>query len=119
MKLEQFKNEKALEFLVDILEPTEKIFKNEKVLELVSKGGYSPYEFARVLIKTSKKEIIEILAIANDTPVDDFECDVVSIISDVLELLRFPGIQDFFRLQGQTVIASGSATESTVGTEET
>lgn len=118
MKLSEFKNEKAIDVLADILEPVQRIITNDKVQKLVN-GEYTYIELAKTILKNCKSDIILILAILNDTPVNEYECSFFSILQDLIELLKTPEILDFFKLQGLEMKSSGSATENTEETDKT
>lgn len=118
MKITELENEAMLDALADLIEPASKIFTNEKVVE-VSKSGGSKLKIMHSILKNCQAEIIEVLAVWNCTPVNEFKCNLVSLMNGTMELLKIPAIMDFFYFVGLTAKPSGSAMESTEETEET
>lgn len=110
MKLSDIKGEDALDVLADLIDPAAKIMDNKKVEQAYR--GAPRLEFIKVLLKECKKEVIEIMAILDQTPVEDYEINIISIPAKVKELLDDPVMSELFRSQGQTETSSGSATEN-------
>ena len=72
MKLSEYRNEAAIELLADILEPATKILADEKIKELINGPRISLIKY---VLKNHKSEIIEILAIMDGVPVEEYECN--------------------------------------------
>ena len=68
-------------------------------------------------IKKHKKAVMQILAIMDGVPVDEYKCNVFTLPVKILELLNDPALVQLFTYQGQTGDAnsSGSASENTEG----
>lgn len=112
MKLSDFKDERAIEVVADLLEPIGRIAANQDNAQ-ARKG--SPLQFAAAMLKNSKKEVMEILAVLSDTKPEDYHCTAASIFKDLLDMLNDPELMQLFGLRSQTKeeTASGSAAENT------
>lgn len=119
MKLSEYKNEQAIEILAKLLGPVSKIMTDIKVKKLFEKGA-TKIEMTQVLLENYSHEIIEILAIIDDTPVEEYEVNVFTLPKKLLEILNDEELSDFFGLQGQNLAQTsfGSAMANTEATEE-
>ena len=118
MKLSEYKNEQAIEILAKLLGPVSKIMTDIKVRNLFEKGT-TKIEMTQVLLENFSHEIVEILAILDNTPVEKYECNVLTLPKKLLEILNDKDLLDFFELQGQNLAQTsfGSATANTEATE--
>ena len=118
MKLSDYKGEKAIEKFADLIEPVCKILGDKEI-----KSGILAEEPKALLVKKALKnhasEVLEVLAILDDVPVDGYEPSIVEIPVKVLELLNDDAFGKLFTSQSQTNEdpSSGSATENTQGSE--
>jgi hypothetical protein len=114
MKLSEYKNEDALLKLADLLEPISKIATGDAIKKLRGSGA-SKLKVAQELLRSNPKEIIEVMAILDDVPVDEYEVNIVTLPVKLVELMNDPEIMSLFKLQGQSSekTSSGSATENT------
>ena len=112
MKLSDFKDERAIEVVADLLEPIGRIAANPENAQ-AKKGNL--LQFAAAMLKNSKKEVMELLAILSDTKPEDYHCTAASILKDLLDMLNDPELMQLFGLRSQTreETASGSAAENT------
>ena len=110
MKITDFENEKALDALADLLDPLSVILTDKAIKELYQSEP-SKLKLVKALLKTHKTEIIQILAILDDTPVEQYKVNILTLPAKLLEILNDPTIQDLFTSQGQknTETSSGSA----------
>lgn len=108
-----FDNEKALDVFADLIEPFTEILSDEGIKEAF-KGNESKARIAKMAIKKHKKEVIQILAILDDVPVEEYKVNVFTLPAKVIEILNDPTFADLFTSQGQkkTEKSSGSAMES-------
>lgn len=123
MKLSDFKGEDALDVIADIMEPLAVIIEDDEI-ETVIKSGKPRLIIAKTVLKRQKKPIMEILAILNNTPVDEFKPSLIELpvmlmelISDVMEN---PELASLFHLHPQKItdVSFGDATGDTQETEE-
>lgn len=118
MKLSDYKNEDALDLLADLLEPVAEIAADTEVVEAFK--GKTKLEAIKIAIKKHKKEVVEILARIENTPVEEYSFNVFTLPLKVLEILNDKDLLDFFAMQGQIVgeNVSGSAMGNTKADEK-
>lgn len=97
MKLSEFKGDKAMEVVGKLLLPVTNIAANKEVLKALRKGGL-PMMLSAALINTPK-DVKELLAILNDKPVEEYECDGATILADVFALFTDEALLRLFGLQ--------------------
>ena len=117
-KLSEFKNEDALDLLADLIDPLSKIFSDKKFEKVFRKGN--KLEIAKYLLKNRPKEILEVLARLEDTPIEEYEANVFSLPVKIMEVLSDEDLIRFFESQGIRMgnESFGSATESIEETEQ-
>ena len=115
MKLSEYKGEDALDLLADLLEPVAAIMADKEIAALV-KSGTQKVKLVSAIIKSHKKEVVEILAILDgENPKTYMEkITLFTLPTRLLELLNDPELINLFTSQGQNSdkASSGSATES-------
>jgi hypothetical protein len=97
MRISEIKNEDALDMLADMIEPATEIMTDPKVQELIkakNKGA-----IVKSLIKDHKKSIIEILAIIDGVPVEEYQVNVFTLPLKLIELLNDKELMSFFTSQ--------------------
>lgn len=102
-KLSEYKNEQAIEIMAKLISPLARVFTNAKV-KAVYNAGASKIEFIQTLLTECPHEIIETLAILEDTPVDKYEVSFVALPGKLLEILNDEELSDFFESQGQNLV---------------
>ncbi len=115
MKLSDYKNEDALDLLAELIEPATKIMTDKNIQKLVK--GKNKAGVVKTIIKSHKSEIIEILAILDGVPVDQYECTIFTLPAKILELVNDKDLVNFFTSQALMEEATFS-TAPTVNTEE-
>lgn len=112
MKLSEFKGEKAIEVAAELLLPITKIVANP---ENAKRQGANKLEFASAMLKNSPSEVMEILAILNRKDGETFQCNGVTAMVGLFELLSDPEMMELFGLQSKTEgqSCSGAQSEST------
>lgn len=120
MKLSEYKNEEALELLADIMDPLSDIMTDENFKKLLSEEKTTKMGMIQYLLRNQSKPIIAILARMENTPVEEFQVNILSLTTKLLDVFNDKELVDFFKSQGQMVAGepSGSATENTEETEE-
>lgn len=119
MRLSDYKGEEALEVLADIIEPLADIFADPELQEIASGKGASAIKYAKPILKNHKREIIEVLARLENTPVDEYASTItlLTLPAKLLEFLNDPEVQALFPSQHQKEVktspAFGAATENT------
>ena len=113
MKLSEYQGEEALELLADMIEPISEIMTDREIGEIWKMNRFKAIKLA---IKNHKRAVIEVMALLDGVPVEEYKCNVFTLPVKILELLNDPALVQLFTYQGQTGDAksSGSATGSTV-----
>lgn len=120
-KLSDYKGEEAIDLLADIIEPMALILADKSVRAMVeNKDEKVPIiKLVKPLLKSHKKELIEILARVAEMPVEEYEktISVFTLPIQVMDLINDPMVQSLFTSQSQTAVTSlasfGSVTENT------
>ena len=117
MKLSEIKGEKAIEVFGDLLEPVSNILADEKITNSI-KQNENKVTIVKKILKNHPKEIINIMAILDDVPVEKYEVNFATLPMKLLDIFNDEMFTDLFTFQGQSEIEerSGSVTEGT--TEE-
>ena len=98
MKISEFKNGDAIDFLVDLIDPITTILSDKEVSDAWSAGN-SKLHIAKLCLKKHKEEVIEILAMMDGKPVEEYECTPITIIKDMVQLFSDKELMDFFEQQ--------------------
>ena len=113
MKLSEVKGEAAIDMLADLIEPAGEIMGDPNVAD--ASRNKSRLAAVKVAIKNHKKAVIEILAVLDGIPVEEYEPNIFSLPVKLLEILNDKELAQLFTLQGQT----GDATSSVSASENT
>lgn len=119
MKISDFKGEKAIDFIGDIIEPAATIFSDEVVRGLftLEKSGEKKNKaaIAKHICKEYSTEVIEILAAMNEVSPEEYSGSPFTIVMQVFEILNDPNLMSVFISSEQKTEkkSSGSATENT------
>jgi hypothetical protein len=125
-KLSEFKDDEAMDVLVEILEPSANLIKNNK-FKLAIRGdkekGIKPNKMQaiKIAITENRKDVVKIMATLNETPVEEFHYNLLTLPKMMVELFNDKELIDFFQYRGETdlEIPSGSATENTEESQST
>ena len=118
MRLSDFKDEKAIEVVADLLVPIGNIARNEEVAKARKKKGGTLLDFASAMLKNNKTDVLAILAILSGQKPEEYHCSAASVLVDVMEMLNDPELMQLFGLRSKTAPSSGSASESTEGQKQ-
>jgi hypothetical protein len=122
MRLSEIKGEQALDVLADLLEPIQTIMADDKAKQLFKGGSEGMIKASRYLLKTHKKEVIEIMAITELKTVEEYteQMSVISLPVKLLEILNDPELQSLFTSLSQNEDADnfGSVSERTEAQSE-
>lgn len=113
MKVSELKNEKAIEALADIFDPIAEIASDDAVRSAANSNNR--ILMVKLMLKNHAKSIFEIMAISEGVPIEEYECNVLTLPAKLVELFNAPEFGFLFPSQGQTKeeTSSGSATENT------
>lgn len=111
--LSEYKDEEALDVLADLIDPVINIFSDEEVANYYRAGVI--VKSVQAAIKNHKKDVLNMLAILERVPVEEYHCNLLTLPRLLLSVFNDPELKDFFVSQGQIIsdIPSGSVTEST------
>lgn len=97
MKLSEIRGEEALDVLADMIEPASEIMSDPNIKKLVEAKNRPA--LIKTLIKDHKKSIIEILAIIDGVPAEEYNVNVFTLPLKLLELLNDKELVSFFTSQ--------------------
>lgn len=106
MKLSDFRDEKAIEVVANLLPHIEHIVTNSKNEVAASK---SVSAFAQAILLNNTKDVMAIYAILDDKNPAEYHCTAATVLSDTLDMLSDPDLIALFGLQRQTAASSTSA----------
>ena len=116
MRLSEVKGEKALDVLAEIIEPISEIMADKEVTKVLRKGQRS--KAISVALRNHKKAVIKVLAALDGKEVEDYECNILSLPKQILDIVNDPAVLELFTSQTQqTSTPSGSATANIVESE--
>ena len=107
MKLSEYKGEEAVEVLADILTPAVEIFGDPEIQKSL-RSGEAMVKTISTIVKTHKKEVLEILAGLENTPVEEYECTIPDILKKVFEIVNDEDLKAFFISLAKTDSAKSS-----------
>lgn len=112
MRLSEYHGEEALDLLADMIEPISEIMTDKEIGETWKTNRFKAIKLA---IKNHKKAVIEVMALLDGVPVEEYKCNLFTLPMKILEILNDPNLVQLFTYQGQTGDAksSGSVLEST------
>lgn len=117
-KLSEYTDGDALDMIADMLGPIVSMTKNEEFMNIMNDKEATRLDKVQTAIKACKPEVMNILAILNGVPLENYHCSIASILIDLSSLLSDKDFTDFFESQGQK--SSEDAFGSAMGnTEET
>ena len=100
MKLSEIKGEKALDAMADLLDPLALIFADPEIQRSV-KNDEPKMILVKKILKTHKKEAIQIMAILDGETPETYEVSLLKIPLKLLEIINDPEVQSLFTYQGQ------------------
>lgn len=95
MRITEFKNEDAIDVLADLIEPASAIFADEDLRKAIKENKSYAY-MAKVALKNHKSEVIEILATLDGKTVEEYTCNPLSLLTNLISLLSDKELKDFF-----------------------
>lgn len=118
MKLNELKNEKAIEALADMFDPIVEIASDDAVKSAARSDNR--ILTVKLILKNHARAVFELMAASEGVPADEYECDVLSLPVKLMEVLNRPEFSFLFPSQGQKTdeTSSGSATENTEDVEK-
>lgn len=118
-RLSEYKDEQALDLLADLIEPASCIIADENVAEALKAG--KRMAAVKTAIKGHKPEVMELLAVMEGVPVEEYHCNVLTVPMRLLEILNDEELMAVFTSQVQEIKgkeSSGPVMEIIKGKEE-
>ena len=81
-KISDYKDADALDLLADLMEPAVTIMADDDVRKAFETG--SQISAVKVAIKSHKNEVMQILARLDETPVEEFHCNILTLPARLL-----------------------------------
>lgn len=116
MRISEFEGEKALDVLADILEPFGEILSDENVRQAWKDG--KKMRAIAAAIKGHKSEVIYIMAALDDTPVEEYKVNLLTLPFKILEILNDPEVVKVFNSQPRKKGEVFSMTAMDITTED-
>ena len=114
--LSDYKNEEALDLLVEILEPATEMMSDKDVIsKLYNKE--QRMEGVKLMIAKHKRAVIHILAALDGCPDDQYEFGFFTLPTRLIEVLNDKELLTFF-MQQQTVSSESTSLSASANTEE-
>lgn len=114
MKLSEFKGDKALDALADLMEPAVEIMSDKNVTKDFKAG--KKLHAIKTAIKDHKKAVTMILAILDGADPEKYEVGLITLPLKLLEVFNDPDVVNLFQSQVETT--QPSSTPATVNIEE-
>ena len=113
MKFNEIKNEQAIELLADMFDPIMEIASDDKVVSAARAND--KILMVKTILKEHSKAVFKLMALAEGTPIEEYECNIVTLPAKIIELFSQPEFEFLFQSQGQKTEGTsfGSATENT------
>lgn len=97
MKLSDYKNEEALDLLVDVMDPVMEILGDHSIRDMARSGNRK--DAIKAAIKNHKKSVMQVLARVDGVPYEEYECSAITLPAKILEILNDKEMIDFFASQ--------------------
>lgn len=112
MKLDELKNEQAIEALADMFDPIVEIALDDGVKSAARSDNR--ILMIKLILKNHARAVFEIMAASEGVPADEYECNILTLPAKLMEVLNRPEFNFLFPSQGQRTdeTSSGSAMES-------
>lgn len=125
-KLSEFKDDEAMDVLAEILDPMVNIMKNKDFV-LAIRGDREKeikpnrVEAIKIAIKDNRSDVVKVMAVLNETPVEEFHYNLLTLPQMMVEMFNDKELMGFFGYQSEkdSETSSGSATESTEESQDT
>jgi hypothetical protein len=125
-KLTEFKDDEAMDVLAGLIEPASHLFKNKEFVLNIrgnKEKGIKPDRIKAIdiAINEHRKDVVKIMAVLNQTPVEDFHYDLFTLPKMLLDIFNDEELISFFhyRAEMNSEASSGSVTENTEEIQDT
>lgn len=113
MRPNEVKNEQAIEILADMFDPIMEIASDDKIVSAARSDN--KILMVKHILKDHSRAVLELMALSEGVPVEEYECDIFTLPVKLLELFNRPEFNFLFQSQGQKMKnhSFGSAMENT------
>lgn len=125
-KLSEFKDDEAMDVLAEILDPMVNMMKNKDFVLAIrgdKKKGIRPnrVEAIKIAITKNRSDVVNIMAVLNETPVEEFHYNLLTLPQMMVEMFNDKELMDFFeyRSEKDSETPFGSVTENTEESQDT
>lgn len=94
MKLTEIKNEAALDALAELINPITELSKDTALVAAMKEKKI--LEATKMMLKDHKPEVLQIFAILDGTPVEEYECNLLTLPSKLIEILSDDEVMRLF-----------------------
>ena len=101
MKFSELKNERAIEALADMFDPIVEIASDESIKSAARSDN--KILVVKLMLKNHARAIFELMAASEDVPVDEYECNMITLPAKLLELFNMPEFEFLFQSQSRKV----------------
>lgn len=115
-KLSEFKDDEAMDVLAEVIEPVAELCTDKEFVQLVrgdKSKGIKPdrIKATQKAITDHRKAVVKIMAVLNETPVEEFHYNIMTLPMMFVKMLNDKELLAFFQYQGETDLEtrSGSA----------
>lgn len=117
MRLSNYKGDKALDLLVDLIDPIGEIASDPALIKCLQ--GQDIKGAAKLMLKEHRKAVIEVLStLEGETPEAYMKrVNVMTLPMALIDLMNDPELIELFRYQGREMASSGSGTVTTTESE--
>lgn len=115
-KLSDYTGDEAVELWADLLDPLSVILSDDKVREVVQ-SGKSRLIIARTILKSHKKEAVEIMLRIDPEPINGLNI-ILRLVALLADIGKNDEIKTFFGYAVEVQMDSGSSGSVTENTEE-
>ena len=125
-KLTEFKDDEAMDVLAEIIDPMVNMMKNKDFV-LAMRGDREKkirpnrVEAIKIAITKNRSDVVKIMAVLNETPVEEFHYNLLTLPQMMVEMFNDKELMDFFGSQSEkdSQIPFGSVTENTEESQDT
>lgn len=93
--MRELKNEQAIEALADMFDPIVEIASDEEIKSAARSND--KVLMVKLILKNHAKAIFEIMAVSEGIPVDEYECNMLTLPVKLLEMFNRPEFSVLFR----------------------
>lgn len=125
-KLSEFKDDEAMDVLAEIIDPMVNMMKNKDFVLAIrgdreKKIRPNRVEAIKIAITKNRSDVVKVMAVLNETPVEEFHYNLLTLPQMMVEMFNDKELMDFFgyRSEKDSETPFGSVTENTEESQDT